>query len=88
MSWAEWALVYVGAGSLIVLIRCELAGDWRDALDVIGSIFLWPITLASYPPHRIKLWRQERRRQAHIAEKVASGEWEADYAREVLRWKG
>ena len=88
MSWSEWMLVYIAVGALIVILRAVNQGAMRDATDLLSAVFAWPVTLASYPPYRFKRWRNERARQARITADVASGETDATWARESLRWRG
>ena len=85
MNWGDWVLVYVAIGAILTLLRL-----WREyeARQTLSVVVCWPIWCAHYPFYKISRWRQEKARQERISAKVASGEYDADHAREYLSWKG
>jgi hypothetical protein len=47
-------LAYILLGMAITLLRAAYNRMLRDALDVAGAIFLWPVTLGSWFPYKYR----------------------------------
>lgn len=78
-----WMLV--GAG-LVALWRRDLSDETFTAFF---NMVAWPAgVVAQWIVGPVILRRRERARQQRIADRVARGDYTAQYAREMLRWKG
>jgi hypothetical protein len=80
-------LIYLALGILIVLLRAAYLHD-RDIIDVMLAIWLWPVTLITYPFIRLQYYRREQGRQRYLTEGVTSGRITVDFAVNTCHWKG